>query len=61
MTEQLKVLATKSDVSSSVPRTHMVKRKNQFLQIVLWSLDAHHGTSPTPPEKKNKQMYKRKS
>ena len=34
MAQAVKVLATKSDYLSSVPKTHMVKRKNLFMKVV---------------------------
>jgi hypothetical protein len=35
MTEQIKVLATKPDYPSSIPKTHLVGGENQLLHIVF--------------------------
>lgn len=36
MAQQIKVLATKRDDPSSIPRNHIMGEKNRLLQVVFW-------------------------
>lgn len=43
MVQRDKVLATRPNTLSSIPRIHMVEGKNMLLNIVLWPLQSYHG------------------
>lgn len=52
MALQVKVLVINSDDLSLIPWTHIVDRKNQFLQVVLWPSHMSHSAGASHPGNK---------